>query len=72
MREQDHIANGRRIGQKHYQTVNPDTLAGGRRHAVFQGADEVGVIVHGLVVTGVLVGHLLQEARGLVFGVIQL
>ncbi len=42
------------------------------RHAVFERADEVGVVVHRLFVAGFLVRGLRLEARGLVLGVVQL
>ncbi len=51
----------------------PMPSAAGRRHAVLQRADVVGVEVHGFVVAGVLVGSTCgQEALGLVFRVVQL
>jgi hypothetical protein len=40
------------VGQQHHQAVDADAAAAGRRHAVFQRADEVGVVVHGLFVAG--------------------
>lgn len=72
VREQDHVADRRRVGQQHHQAVDADAFAGGRRHAVFQGIDEVGVVVHRLVVAGVLLLDLQHEALGLVLGVVQL
>jgi predicted membrane-bound spermidine synthase len=60
------------VGQQHHQAVDADAAAAGGRHAVLQRADEVGVVVHRLLVAGVLVGHLGLEAGGLVFGVVQL
>jgi len=71
-REQDHIANRRRVGQQHDQAVDADTAATGRRQAVFEGADEVGVVIHRFFVTGILGFHLFLEAGGLIFGVVQL
>src|SRR5690606_42011251 len=55
-----------------HQAVDTDTLACSRRHAVFQRADEVGIEMHGLVVAGVLLGHLGVEALGLILGIVQL
>src|ERR1043166_1185126 len=54
------------VGQKHHQAVDPETRARGRRQAVFQRADVVGVVVHGLLVARLLGLRLLEEARRLV------
>ena len=72
MREQQHIPNRRRIGQQHDQAVNTNTLARRRRQTVFQRTNVVGIKVHGLIVACVLFRHLLHEAFGLVFGIVQL
>ena len=72
MREQQHIANGGRVGQQHHQAVDADTLAGGGRHTVLQGAHIIVVVVHRLVVSGLLLLHLLAEALRLVLGVVEL
>ena len=42
------------VGEQHHQPVDADAAAAGRRHAVFERADEVGVVVHRLLVAGVL------------------
>ena len=39
---------------------------------MLQGADIVGVEVHGLLVAGVLLRHLATEALGLILGVVEL
>ncbi|RMS27317.1 hypothetical protein ALP71_05775, partial [Pseudomonas coronafaciens pv. garcae] len=49
-----------------------DSFARRRRHAVFQRANEVGVVMHGFIITRILVGHLSLEAFGLIFRVIKL
>ena len=72
MREKDHVADGGRAGQQHDEAVDTDAFAGGRRHAVFEGADVVGVVVHGFVVAGIFGSGLRPEAFGLVFGIIEL
>jgi hypothetical protein len=72
MWEQEHIADRRRIRQQHHQPVDADALADRRRHAVLEGADVIGVVVHGLQVARVLLRHLLAEALGLVLGVVEL
>ncbi len=72
MREQQHVADGRRIGEQHGQAVDADAHATGRRHAVFQRADVVGVEAHGLVVAQVLRLNLRAEALGLINRVVQL
>ena len=72
MREQNHVADGLRIGQQHDQAVDTDAAAAGRRQAEFHGADVVGIIVHGFIVAGVFLCHLRLEAFGLVFRIVQL
>src|SRR5512137_36584 len=39
--EQDHVADRRRVGEQHGHPVDADALAGGGRHAVLEGPDEV-------------------------------
>ena len=72
MREQDHVADRRAVGEQHDEAVDADAGAGRRRHAVLERADVVGVVMHRFRVAGFLLLRLLQEARGLVFGVVQL
>ena len=72
MWEQNHVADGLRIGQQHHQAVKADAAAAGGGQAVFHCADVVGVVVHGFVVAGVFLRHLCSETGGLVFGVVQL
>ncbi len=59
------------IGEQHHQPVYADAFARGGRQAVFERADVVGVVVHGLGVAGFLGAGLFLEARGLVLGVVQ-
>src|SRR5438477_10186417 len=33
LREQDHVADARRIGQQHYQPIDADSFAGSRRQS---------------------------------------
>ena len=61
-----------RVGEQHHQPVDADAAAAGRRHADLERADEVGVVVHRLLVAGFLVGGLGAKARRLVLGVVQL
>ena len=63
MREKDHVADRRRAGQQHDEAVDTDAFAGGRRHAVFEGADVVGVVVHGFVVAGCPPSLLCQRVK---------
>ena len=72
MREQNHVADGLRIGQQHYQAVDADAATAGRWQAEFHGADVVGIVVHGFVVAGVFLRHLRFEAFGLIFRIVQL
>ncbi len=60
------------VGEQHDQPVDADAFARGRRQAVLQRADVVGVVVHGLVVAGFLLPHLFAEARGLVLRIVEL
>ena len=54
LREKDYVADVGGVGEQHDQAVNANAAATGRRQAVFEGADEVGVVVHRLFVAGVL------------------
>ena len=72
MGEQQHVANARLVRKEHNYTVNADTDAARRRHAVLKSTDVVGVILHGLVIARSLFLHLLLEALCLVNRVIQL
>ena len=72
MREQQHVADGRRIGEQHGQTIDADAHAACRRHAVLKRADVVGVVSHGLIVAHVLGLDLRAEALGLVDRVVEL
>ena len=47
-------------------TVDPDSLTGGWRHAIAEGADVVGVEIHGLFVPFALLLSLIGEALGLI------
>ena len=53
-REQDDVADAGAVGQQHHQAVDTDAATSGGRHAVFEGAHEVGVVEHGLVIARVL------------------
>src|SRR3546814_17097454 len=63
LRKKQHIANARRVGQKHHQPIDTDTNARSWRQAVFERADIVGVIAHCLIVTGILGRDLRSEER---------
>ncbi len=43
-----------------------------RRQTEFQGCDEICIVMHSFVVTGFFLRYLSMEARGLIFGVVQL
>src|SRR5882724_800410 len=72
VREQNDIADGGRVRQEHRQSIDTHAETCGRRHAVFERTDVVRVVEHGLFVAAFLARHLRAEARGLVFGVVQL
>ena len=61
-----------RIGEQHHQPVDADAEPAGRRHAVFERADVVGVVEHRFLVARVLALDLRAEARRLVLGVVEL
>src|SRR5438477_3697752 len=72
LRKQDHVANRRAVGEEHDEAVDADAFARGRRQAVLERANVIGVVVHRLLVAGFLRFRLRGEARGLVLGVVQL
>src|SRR5437867_3600801 len=72
LREEDHLADRRLVGQEHGQSVDPDAQATGRRHAVLERDQEVLVERVRLLVAGPPGRGLLLEARPLVARVVQL
>src|SRR5262249_22937463 len=44
--EEDHVADGRLVGEEHDQAIDADAFAGGGREAVFEGAAIVIVVLH--------------------------
>ena len=60
-----------RVGQQHYQTVNPQTLSTRGRQSVSHGAQIVFIHLMGFVVTTGAQGKLRIEAAALLHGVIQ-
>src|SRR5690349_10588975 len=50
-REQQHVADARTVREQHHDPVYAHTFARGRRQAVFERADVVGVVVHRLLVS---------------------
>src|SRR5690242_15103471 len=71
-REEDDVADGGRVGEEHGDPVDADALARGGRHAVLEGAHEVLVERHRLLVAGRLGLHLRLEAGALVHRVVEL
>ena len=72
MRKQQHIANRRRIGQEHDQSIHSQPQARGRRHAVFERAHVVGIEMHGFIVARILAPHLRPEPLRLLLRIIEL
>src|SRR5678816_1282443 len=72
MREQQHVADRRLVGEQHDNAVDADTEARGRRHAVFERANIVRVEEHRLLVSGVLARRLLPKPRRLVVRIVEL
>ena len=60
------------VGEQHDHAVDTDADAARGRHAVLEGAHVVLVVLHGLVVTASLLGHLSGKALGLVDRVVEL
>src|SRR5205823_534220 len=71
-REQDDVADRRRVGQHHRESVHSHPEARRRRHAVLQGAHVVFVEVHRLLGAAALLRDLLAEALRLVVRIVQL
>lgn len=72
MREEQHVADRRSIGEKHDETVDADAAACGWRKTVFKGADVVRIVVHGFIVAVALGVGLGLEAGGLVVRIVEL
>ena len=71
MREEQHVADRRGVGQEHDEAVDADAAAARRGQAVLERADVVRVVVHGFVVAVALRFDLGAEARGLVVRVVE-
>src|SRR3546814_8742909 len=63
VRKENNVADTWAVGQQHDQAVDAYAAAAGRRHAVFQRPDVVGVVVHGLFVAGIFGVDLSQIGR---------
>ena len=70
--EEQYILDGRGAGHHHHQAIDADADTSGRRHAVFEGAQEILVDVHRFVVAALQQGHLRLEAFALIDRVVQL
>ena len=65
MRKEDHVTDGRTVGEDHHQPIDADPFTRGRGHAVLQGADVI--VVHD-VRLGVAAGTLgLESYPGFIF-----
>src|SRR5690349_8402023 len=69
--EQQHVLDGRAVRQQHHHPIDADAHAARRRHAVFQGAQEVLVQGMGLVLAPAAALDLLFEQLALHQGVVQ-
>ena len=68
--EQQHIADGRRIGEQHHHAVHTESQPARGRQPVFQRGDEI--LIHFRVdALGLAQRHLLFKALALVDGVVQ-
>ena len=70
--EEDDISDGSLIGEKHDQAIDADAFAGGRRHAVFEGAQKILVHSMGFFVAGFMLGRLGFESLALIERIVQL
>ena len=71
-REKNHVANRRLIGEQHHQAVDTHPDATGRRHAVLERPDVIGVKLLRFVVAGVALRALILEPRALIIGIVEL
>ena len=71
MRKQDNVANAGAIREKHDQPVYADPFASRGRQAIFERADVIRVVVHGLGVTRFLRTGLFLEACLLILRIVQ-
>src|ERR1051325_11580299 len=71
-RKENHVADRGRMGEQQDQPVDADPFAGGRRHAVFEGAHVIFVNGVGGLVARFARGHLLEESLALVRRFVQL
>ena len=72
MREEQHVADRRSVGEQHHETVNADAAAGGRGQTVFQSTDVVRIVIHRFVVAVALLVSLSTEAGGLIVRIVEL
>ena len=71
-RKENHVADRGLVGQQHDQPVDADPHAAGRRHAVLERADIVGVELMRLLVTRLALAALILEPGPLIVGIVQL
>src|SRR5664279_766382 len=71
-REQNHIADGTRVGQQHGQAIDAHAFARGRRQSVRQRANVVLVHLVSFFVAARAFVELLLEAPALLLGIVQL
>ena len=72
LREEEHVLDRTVARHEHRQAVDTDTHTRTGRHTVFEGADEVHIDEHSLVVALLREAQLLLEALQLVDRVVQL
>src|SRR6185503_16678119 len=72
VREQDHVADRRAVGEEHHEPVDAEPGPRGRRQAVLERADVVGVVVHRFLLSGFLEPRLVAKALRLVLRIVQL
>src|ERR1019366_2733402 len=71
-REEDHIADGARIGQQHGQPIDANAFTCGRRQSIRQSANVVLIHLVGFFVAARAFAALPLEAPALLLGIVQL
>src|SRR5262245_25785179 len=72
VREQQHVADARRVRQQHHEPIDPEPFPRGRWQTMLERGDVVLVVLHRLEVTARLAFRLFAVSLGLCLGIVQL
>src|SRR5262245_57248223 len=72
VREQQHVADARRVRQQHHEPIDADSFSSGRWQTMLERGDVVLVVLHRLEVTARLAFRLFTEPFGLILRIVQL